>query len=168
VSSRVYFDTSVFLAILKPESTAKQIRALIKELEDQNVKIFTSILTVQEASVLTFRRGTAVKDNFTRIGKLAKIVGINPEVALTAAKFEASISDNSTESEADREEKKRRKWDCFHIATSQVYKCSVVYAEDKRMQKRQAQLGLSGIKIILPRASGEQLPLLQQVAEAKE
>ena len=152
MSPPVYFDTSVFLAILKPERSAKEIRALLKELDEDNVRIYTSILTVQEVSVLGFRRGTVVKDNVSRIGKLARIVGINPEIALTAAKLEAHISDKASESEEDRSEKKRRKWDCFHIATAQVYKCSVMFAEDKPMQKRQSQLSLSSFKMLPARA----------------
>lgn len=157
MSPPVYFDTSVFLAILKPESTAKQIRALIKELEDENVRIYTSVLTLQEASVLGFRRGTVAKDNITRIGKLARIVGISPDIALTAAKLEAHISDKASESEKDRAEKQRRKWDCFHIATAQIYKCSIMFAEDKPMQKRQSQLGLTSLKILAPRARSSTL-----------
>jgi predicted nucleic acid-binding protein len=157
LSPPVYFDTSVFLAILKPETTAKQIRALIKELDEENVRIYTSILTLQEASVLGFRRGTVAKDNVTRIGKLARIVGISPDVALTAAKLEAHISDKASESEKDRKEKQRRKWDCFHIATAQVYKCSILFAEDKPMQKRQSQLGLTDLKILAPRAKSSTL-----------
>ena len=157
MSSPVYFDTSVFLAILKPETTAKQIRALIKELEDENVRIYTSILTVQEVSVLGFRRGTVAKDNLTRIGKLARVVGISPDIALTAAKLEAQISDEARESDKARSEKQRRKWDCFHIATAQVYKCSVLFAEDKQMHKRQPQLGLASLKIIAPRAKSDTL-----------
>jgi predicted nucleic acid-binding protein len=160
----------VFLAILKPENTAKQIRALLKELEEENVRIYTSVLTLQEASVLGFRRGTVAKDNVTRIGKLARIVGISPDVALTAAKLEAHISDKASESEKDRAEKKRRKWDCFHIATAQVYKCSVIFAEDKPMQARQSQLGLTSLKILAPRAKSNTLkfdepPVIKAEAE---
>ena len=52
----------------------------------------------------------------TRIGILARIVGMSPDFALTAAKLEAHISDKASEPEKDRTEKQRRKWDCFHIA----------------------------------------------------
>jgi predicted nucleic acid-binding protein len=171
LSPPVYFDTSVFLAILKPETTAKQIRALLKELDEENVRIYTSILTLQEASVLGFRRGTVAKDNVTRIGKLARIVGISPDIALTAAKLEAQISDKASESEKDRTEKQRRKWDCFHIATAQVYKCSILFAEDKAMQNRQSQMGRIGLKILAPRAKSntlnfDQSPAAKDVAEA--
>ena len=157
MNSPVYFDTSVFLAIFKPESSAKQIRALLKELDDENVRVYTSILSVQEASVLGFRRGTVVKDNITRIGKIARIVGINPEIALTAAKLEAHLSDKNSESERDRADKKRRKWDCFHIATAQAHNCCVLYAEDKPMQKRKKQLGLATLEILPPRPKADTL-----------
>jgi predicted nucleic acid-binding protein len=147
----------VFLAIFKPESTARKIRALLKELDDENVRVYTSILTVQEASVLGFRRGTVVKDNISRIGKIARIVGVNPDIALTAAKLEAHLSDSGNESERDRTEKKRRKWDCFHIATAQAHNCAVLYAEDKPMQKRRQQLGITTLKILPPRPRTETL-----------
>jgi predicted nucleic acid-binding protein len=167
VSPPVYFDTSVFLAILKPESSAKKIRALMKELEDENVRIYTSILTLQEASVLGFRRGTVAKDNVTRIGKIARIIGINPDIALTAAKLEAHLSDKASESEQDRSDKKRRKWDCFHIATAQAYKCSVLYAEDIPMQRRQSQLGIVALKISAPRAKMDTLDFDTKVPKKK-
>ena len=57
-----YFDTSVFLAIFNKESTAPDIRNLLQELKRDRIRIVTSILTVQEVSVLAYRRGTVVSD----------------------------------------------------------------------------------------------------------
>ncbi|HTU42452.1 MAG TPA: IS1595 family transposase [Candidatus Aquilonibacter sp.] len=42
-------------------------------------------------------------------------------------------------------------------ATAQVYKCSILFAEDRRMQNRQLQLGLPGLKIMAPRAKSNTL-----------
>jgi len=47
----VYFDSSVFLAILAGEESAKEVRTLLRELKKSNVRVITSIITVQEVSV---------------------------------------------------------------------------------------------------------------------
>ncbi|MFB3918380.1 MAG: type II toxin-antitoxin system VapC family toxin [Terriglobales bacterium] len=162
----VYFDTSVFLAILKKEKTAQKIRELLQQLQAERVRIYTSIITVQECSVLGFRRGTVVRDNITRVGKIARVVGITPEIALTAAKLEAQLADNGNETEYSRAEKKRRKWDCFHIATAQVYKCGTLFAEDKPMQGREISLGLKDILIRPPRPLAKERGLFTATEEA--
>ena len=84
-----YFDSSVFLAIFKGEPTAAGIRALLRELKAEGSRITTSIITIQEISVLSFRVGTNVNDNYAKVSRLARIQGLNREIALTAAKLEA-------------------------------------------------------------------------------
>lgn len=143
--SPVYFDTTVFLALFKPEKNARTIRELLKELQDGKVRVYTSILSVQEVSVLTFRRGAVARDHFARIAKVARIVNMNKEIALTAAKLEAAIADDAKEDEHERSMKQRRKWDCFHIATAQFYGCSDLYATDKTMIGRGKQLGIANM-----------------------
>ena len=114
--SGVYFDSSVFTSIFKPEKErAKLVKELLKELKKANVRIHTSIVSVQECSVPAFRRGTIAKDYHAKINELANVHGITKVTAMTAAKLEAAI----TESIAKNDQfKPRRKWDCFHIATA--------------------------------------------------
>jgi predicted nucleic acid-binding protein len=149
--SPVYFDTSVFLDIFAKTSENKQaIFGLVNELREAKVVIYTSILTVEEASVLTYRRGQVVKDNHKLINKMAKIWGIDRQIALTTAKHEASIRDIFKEKDEDAEMKQRRRWDCFHIATAQVRECSHLYTTDPGMMKRQKQLSIPDLKIVPP------------------
>ena len=110
-----YFDTSVFLAIFNKEPSGPQIRSLLPELKHERVRIYTSIISIQEVSVLSFRKGGAGDDNYVKLGKLARIETITREIALLAARIEAQLIDLLPK---DQEDNKRRKWDCFHIATA--------------------------------------------------
>lgn len=148
----VYFDTSVFLEIgAKRSKHAKNIRALLKELKTDKVRIYTSILTIQEVSVLSYRRGTRARDDYGRISEFARIATINKDIALTAAKREAEIKDNG---KSDVEDNRRRKWDCFHIATAQQLQCSILYTTDNKLLNRQKQLGIADVKFSPPITTG--------------
>lgn len=148
----VYFDTSIFLEIgAKRSKHAKNIRALLKELKAEKARIYTSIITIQEVSVLSYRRGALARDDYGRVSEFARIVGISKDIALTAAKREAEIKDNG---KSDVDDNRRRKWDCFHIATAQQHNCSILYTTDNRLLKRQKQLGILDVKFSLPMASG--------------
>jgi predicted nucleic acid-binding protein len=147
----VYFDTSVFTAIFKGEANAPKIKELLIELKREKVRIYTSIITVQEVSVEPYRRGTLVEDRFEKVDKIARIEGVTKEISLTAAKFEAHIKDDT--SAPDSEENKRRKWDCFHIATAMALKCSVLYTTDKGQMKRKAQFNITGMDFQAPEPS---------------
>ncbi|MBV9763130.1 MAG: type II toxin-antitoxin system VapC family toxin [Acidobacteriaceae bacterium] len=144
----VYFDTSVFLAIFNGEPTAKGIRGLLRELKREKARIYTSIITVQEVSVLSFRAGRVYDDNHAKVAKLARLFTANREVALTAAKLEAQIIDQTTEK--DQVENRRRKWDCFHIATAMVLGCQYLYTIDDGMLRRKDQLRIKGISFLEP------------------
>src|SRR6516225_2989915 len=107
----VYFDTSVFLEIgAKKSKFATQIKGLLKELRRDKVRIYTSILTVQESAVLSYRRGALARDDYGKINEFARIVGVTKDIALTAAKLEAQIKDDA--GKAAVEDNRRRKWDC--------------------------------------------------------
>jgi len=161
----VYFDTSVFLEIASKKSThSKNIRDLLRELKNEKCRIYTSILTVQEVSVLSYARGKLARDDYGQIAELARIVGIDKNVALTAAKREAEIKDNAKETEVI--EKRRRKWDCFHIATAQSIGCSVLYTTDKDLIKRKGQCGIEDLKFLLP--APEKMGLFVQNGEKKK
>ena len=135
----VYFDSALFLAIFNGEPNGPYIKALLTELKRAHTKVHTSIITVQEISVLSFKSGTLVTDNHSKITKLARIQGMSKEVALTAAKLEAQMIDsahsdpNPSDSKERELENKRRKWDCFHIATALELRCRTFYTADKRL-----------------------------------
>jgi len=130
----VYFDSSVFLAIFMGEASGQSIKELLKELRRDKIRIYTSIITIQEVSVQTFRKRTAASDNYTKVNKLARIHSITKEIALTAAKLEAQVLDDTKPK--DREENKQRKWDCFHLATAMELGCRTFYSLDDKQLAR--------------------------------
>lgn len=71
----VYFDTSIFLAIFNKEASGPQIKSLLRELRRDKVKIYTSVITIQEVSVLSFRKGVPADENHAKVSKLARIQG---------------------------------------------------------------------------------------------
>jgi predicted nucleic acid-binding protein len=158
----VYFDTSVFIEMANKKSAlAKDLKALLKEPAEEKIRIYTSIITVQEMSVAVYRRGAKSKDTYGDIHSLARIYGVTKDVALTAAHREAELKDladkqtGSPETEEERLEKicanRRRRWDCFHIATAQALGCSIMYSTDDKLQKRPQLLGIRGLKIVPPK-----------------
>ena len=141
----VYFDSSVFLAIFAGEPTQTDIKLLIRELRADSVRICTSILTIQEVSVLSFRAGTPVADNHSKVDRMARIHGITCDIALTAAKFEAHIGQGmqGKSEEERRASKRRRKVDCFHIATAVHLGCRCLYTLDEEMLTSRSVLSIS-------------------------
>lgn len=167
MSRPVYFETSVFLEIgSKRSKHAKHIRALLKELKAQRVRIYTSVITVQEVSVLSYRRGKLARDDYGRISEFARIYGVTKDIALTAAKREAEIKDNGGIS--DQDDNRRRKWDCFHIATAQQLNCEAFYTTDQKLLKRQKQLHIEGINFSLPIPKTGELDFTKRDEEKKQ
>lgn len=170
----VYFDTSVVIEMLTPRSKVKtRLRALLADLQERNVRIYTSIITVQELSVATHRQGAIAKDTWGDVRQFARVCSITKEIALTAAKREAELKDIVEENEKKQDPKKpltesqkldracenrRRKWDCFHIATAQVMNCTIMYSTDPDLQKRPKQLGIPNLKIIAPPEGAKKVP----------
>lgn len=166
MAETVYFDSSIFLEMgAKKSKHAKNIKKLLKELEDEKVRIYTSIVTVQEVSVAAYRRGAVNKDVYGDVHAIARIYTVTKDVALTAAHREAELKDMSEDENGKRDPKKpetedqklericenrRRKWDCMHIASAQLIGCTRMYSTDEKLQKRPAQLGLKNLKIIPP------------------
>ena len=147
----VYFDSSVFLAIFMGESSVASIKELLKELRRDKTRIYTSVITIQEVSVQTFRRGAIAADNYTKVNKLARIYGINKEIALTAAKLEALVIDETRAK--DREENKQRKWDCFHLATAMSLGCRTFFTlDDKQMRRGKRFCAGTGFALPEPRS----------------
>ena len=63
----VYFGTSLFIEMANKKSAiAKDLKALLKELAEEKVRIYTSIITVQEMSVAVYRRGAKSKRHLWR------------------------------------------------------------------------------------------------------
>lgn len=160
----VYFDTSVFIELAnKKSSMAKDLKALLSELAQEKARIYTSMITVQEMSVAVYRRGAVHKDTYGDIYALARIYTITKDVALTAAHREAELKDLAEKDRAKSKketqdetlericENRRRRWDCFHIATAQTLGCSVMYSTDTKLQERPRQLGLKDLKIVPPK-----------------
>ncbi len=155
MSASAYFDSSVFLDIFSDAPTAPGIRALVRELRRDKIRIYTSIITIQEVSVLPFRAGKIYDDNHGKINRLSRIQTITREIALTAAKIEAQILDLTPT--RDQVENRRRKWDCFHIATAMQLGCSRLYTTDSKMRARQASLSILGIAFLEPLPQGLEL-----------
>ena len=145
----VYFDSSVFISVLSADATAQQVRDPLEELQKEKIKIYTSI-TIQEVSVDCFKNGTIATDNHSLVKKLARIEGITRDVAVTAAKLEAQIINGYGNATAKSADNKRRKWDCFHIATAQCLKCAWLYSFDDGMLKRESKLHIQGVRFSKP------------------
>ena len=136
----VYFDSSVFLAIFNGEPDGPAIRDLLRELKTEKVRIYTSMVTVQEGSVLSYRRGAMATDYHTRIARFARIQTLTKDIALTAAKFEAMMIDGGKAGVFHGVDNKRRKWDCFHVATALGCGCGTFNASDEKLLKRAGPL----------------------------
>ena len=146
--SNVYFDSCVFISIFKPEKDrAVKVRALLRELKKNNSRIHTSILSIQEASVLAFRRGAVNVDYHGRINAFASIHTITKGIAIRAAQLEAVITKDV---EPEQQDNKRRKWDCFHIATAELLGCTALYTWDEPMSRRGQQLNLPSLRFLTP------------------
>lgn len=155
----VYFDTSVFLAIFNGEASGTDIKALVRELRSAHTKVITSIITIQEVSVLSFRLGLAVKDHYSTVSKMARVQSIDKDIALTAAKLEANIIDRAVKSGNPETQKARRKWDCFHLATAMVLQCSRLFTLDKDLIACGELVERSGLKLCEPKpVSGQLFP----------
>src|SRR5207248_9931686 len=124
-------DSSIFLEMASKKSKhRKQIRKLLEDCQVDKAKVYTSIITVKEVSVAVYQRGALAKDTYGDISTIARVYGVNKEIALTAAKNEAALKDITSQEAAKRDPKKpetdeqklericenrRRKWDCFHL-----------------------------------------------------
>jgi predicted nucleic acid-binding protein len=162
----VYFDTTIFTEMGAKKSQYKQcIRRLMQELTTAKARIYTSIITVQELAVASYRPGTVARDTYGDVSSISRIYGITKEVSLTAAKGEAGLKELAEQEVASRDPKKgetreqelericenrRRKWDCFHIATAQALGCVEIYSTDKKFAKRPEQLGIRSLKVFDP------------------
>ena len=166
MADMVYFDTSVFLDILAAKPNSAQIETLLQELTASGSKIYTSILTQQEVQVRPYRRGQVARELHRMVARLAKIKSIDLDTALTAAKLEASIVDGAYETEDQRKDKRRRKWDCFHIATAMVLGCTAFYSTDERMRKVVTKIGPPGMKALSPTPKQGTLQLAAPVVKA--
>ncbi len=116
------------------------------------MRIYTSVLAIQETNVLSFRAGRSGRDTTPEINSFARIVGVDRNIALLAAKLEAQLLDTSS-AHPDEQMKTRRKWDSFHLATAMSLKCSVLYTPDNRFRKMANRVTLEGLKLLEPKPS---------------
>ncbi len=134
-----YFDSSVFLAIFNGEPSGQSIKQLLGELRRDKNRVCTSIITIQEVSVLSYVSGASrdAADNYAKVDRLACVHGITKDIALRAAELEAAMLDRMQR--MTKEQRKslspRRKWDCFHIATAIEMRCRWIYSLDPGMLK---------------------------------
>ncbi len=181
-----YLDTSIFVEMGTKGSKHKtRIRELLHELSEDKVRLYTSILTVQELAVATYRLGSPTRDTYGDISSIARVYTLTKEVALTAAKREAELKDLTDKQRAKRSSRKpetedekldricenrRRKWDCFHIATAQHIGCGELYTTDVDLQKRPKQLGLRSLKALTPDAPVKTIkgPMFENVEPPKD
>jgi predicted nucleic acid-binding protein len=180
---KVYLDTSIFVDMAaKKSAQLKNIKRLLSELDADKARVYTSILTVQELSVASYRKGTISRDTYGDIHTLARVRSIDKDVALTAAKNEAQLKDITATEESKRDPKKpeteeqklericenrRRRWDCVHLATAQILGCPELYSTDENLKKRPAQLGISTLKVLGPETRKRRIsgPLTEQAGE---
>lgn len=180
-----YFDTALFVEMFAKKSKhRKAIRELLQDLEKNRIRIYTSMITVQELAVAAFRAGSVARDTYGDIHSIARVYSLTKEVALTAAKYEAQLKDiaegergkhDAKKGETEDEklericENRRRKWDCFHMATAQAAGCSEIYSTDGKFQKRPEQLGIKNLKILDPSTSIRTIrgPLVDTVGTSK-
>lgn len=138
-----YFDSSIFLAIFNGDSVGPQIKALLREMRQERDRVHTSIITIQEVSVLSFDASTSLSskdkeqvlgdDNYAKVHRLARIHGITKDIALLAARIEALVLARTKTQTRDQRHafSPRRKWDCFHIATAIETNCRCLYTLDQ-------------------------------------
>lgn len=166
MSPLIYFDTSIFIEMAAKRSKyRKHIRELLKELTEAKAKVYTSIITVQEVSVADYRPGSIARDAYGDVKAVAKVYGISKQVALTCAKHEASLKHAAEMEDAKRDktkpepldkqiervcENRRRKWDCFHVATAQAVGCTEFYTTDEKLLKRPSQLDIKTLTTLKP------------------
>lgn len=134
-----YFESSVYIAIFNGEERAQEVKSLVRELRREHAKICTSIITVQEVSVVCYRAGGAQIDNYAKVERLTdRIYGVNREIVLMAAELEARLLDRAkklAKSKGQRvEEHRRRKIDCFHVATALHLNCHRLYSFDPHLK----------------------------------
>lgn len=152
----VYFDSALFLSIFNGEPDGPNIKALLRELKRDKIKIQTSVITIQEVSVLGFCRGQENPDNHSKVEKLARIQGISREIALGAARIEARMIDTDAQIAG---ENKRRRWDCFHIATALELKCRILFTTDVSMLALKDRLGIASMDFSRPEPRNRELEL---------
>ncbi|HEY4357398.1 MAG TPA: PIN domain-containing protein [Acidobacteriaceae bacterium] len=158
----VYFETSAVLELLNATAKGDHVRDLIAELQSSKTRIYTSILTVQEASILALSRGGTEQAVYDRINQFARIYSIDRQIALTAARLEVAVVKHLRKGQGVQDEARhRRRWDCIHIATAQVLGCTTLFAYDKHFATRSRQIDLSMLRIEQPRPRQPALDLRQ-------
>lgn len=87
---------------------------------------------------MAFRHGGSGNDNHAKVSNLARVIGITKEIAVAAAKLEVRTFDSSRSRSGGEKitENRRRKWDCFHVATALDRKCGALYALDEELLKK--------------------------------
>ncbi len=120
-------------------------------------------MTIQEVSVVSYQFGTVATDNHARVHKIARIESVTKDVALTAAKVEAQVISGYQSPAEKANDSKRRKFDCFHIATAMNMACKVLYSGDVEMRGRQQRLRVKEVEFLEPKPTSMDVPLFRQL-----
>jgi predicted nucleic acid-binding protein len=127
-----YFESSVYIAIFNGEERAQEVKSLVRELRREHAKICTSIITVQEVSVVCYRAGGTQIDNYAKVERLTdRIYGVNREIVLMAAELEAQLLDRAKKlgkPKGQRVEEHR------HVATALHLNCHRLYSFDPHLK----------------------------------
>jgi predicted nucleic acid-binding protein len=127
---QVYFDSSIFLAVLGLESSAGEIRNLLAELSQSRTKIYTSIITVAECCVGSIKADGDPNRALELIYEIAKVQSVTESIAVATARIEAQMIKSTATLKKDVIARRGRRWDCFHMATALEMQCSVLYSTD--------------------------------------
>lgn len=157
-----YLESSVYIAIFNGEDEAREVQALVREIRKERAKICTSILTVQEVSVVCYRSGGTQVDNYSKVERMTdRIYGVNREIVLIAAQLEAQILDRAKATAKEKperqQENKRRKMDCFHIATALHLNCHRLYSFDPHFESYATLPIVRSLTIAKPKPKGTEL-----------
>ena len=140
--ARVYFDSTLFLSILANEPTANSVRQLLTELGNSRTGIYTSILTIAECCVGSLRANGDPNKPLELIYDIAKVQSITEDIAISTARIEAKMILLCPPGEKEPTKRRRRRWDCFHMATALDLKCTALYSFDEDYGKMAEQCGL--------------------------
>lgn len=142
--ARVYFDSTLFIAILaQEEPRATNVKSLLAELSRSRTAIYTSILSIAECSVSLMRVGGDATKALELIHDIAKVQSITEEIALATARLEAQLIQLCPPGERTAGKRRHRRWDCFHMATALDVKCAELYSFDQDYSSMSATCSLA-------------------------
>lgn len=132
----IFVDTSVFVDVLRSNGPKGSIQ-LFKQIEEENLEAYTSVITVAELSVGAYRspRKDSLEKTFNLLS-LANVVDMDRDIAQRGGKIYSDLMDQGKEIELN---------DCLISATTISLNINDVITRDIDHFKR-----IDDIKPILP------------------